>query len=389
MKRTGNRSFCKGFLLAVLLLIGVFSVSVALGSEDLSEMVTSEVVQPMASSGNSTGGWGETVEIDRYGTVLEARGDYLILKLAFYTESFEKDLRVSASAVPQNASGNPFFYCEEQKTLTSGQYRPGMVTLKLVPDTGTQLTDYEEDWLFYVYVSFQGTSKETGEWGDASDSGYFQLKSSYIDIGDVSLFSADNQYLGLDISWSGKWDAEAGTDVYFPLQSNGTNMSLSIPEGKAKLGNAQEDSFSGMGSFPYLSSLEDPLYVGVQFHDKPKIGEERGRFLFDYKKVNVSDIHALETVEIPENVAVLGEESLAGIAAECVIIPEDTQTVEINAFRGCENLKALIVKGANTVIPKEALSECNQLRTIIVNQNNQVVKTLGDSLGLVVSDLGW
>lgn len=74
---------------------------------------------------------------------------------------------------------------------------------------------------------------------------------------------------------------------------------------------------------------------------------------------------------IPEGVVEIGSHAMEDCTFSSIKLPESLQKIGINGFRGCLNLEYIAIPAAVATISQGAFSKCKNLKSIVVDSNNQ------------------
>ena len=85
--------------------------------------------------------------------------------------------------------------------------------------------------------------------------------------------------------------------------------------------------------------------------------------------------HALEAVNIPDTVKIIGEHAFSQTGLKEVWIPEGIEVISCGMFANCEQLEKVYLPDTVTVIDIYAFSECSNLKEIYIPEN---VTTIND-----------
>lgn len=75
----------------------------------------------------------------------------------------------------------------------------------------------------------------------------------------------------------------------------------------------------------------------------------------------------LESLNIPENVSVIGPRAFCASKIESIIIPKNVSIIEERTFYECKNLASVEIKGNIEIIKESAFSDCENLKTVKFN----------------------
>ncbi len=140
---------------------------------------------------------------------------------------------------------------------------------------------------------------------------------------------------------------------------------VQLPEGLEKLG---RDAFRNCSKLLHLELPEHLKKQKKSRKAKPEMVElakdeayftlaDDGRKVIGIKNSKAK----YDVICIPERVKIVSGGAFYGVKVKTVILPDDVETIETNAFKNCKNLQAIYLPSSVKIIGKDAFAGCKKL----------------------------